>query len=35
MNFDVDIAIFVVYLIINVGFGLYWGRNNKTIQDYA
>ena len=33
MNFDVDIAIFVVYLIINVGFGLYWGRNNKTIQE--
>ena len=35
MNFDIDIAIFVGYLIINVGFGLYWGRNNKTIQDYA
>jgi Na+/proline symporter len=35
MNFDVDIAIFMGYLIVNVGFGLYWGRNNKTIEDYA
>lgn len=35
MYIDVDIAIFVIYLVTNVGFGLYWGRGNKTIQDYA
>lgn len=35
MNFDIDIIIFVIYLIINVSLGLYWGRNNKTIKDYA
>ena len=35
MNFDIDVVIFVTYLIANVGFGLYWGRGNKTIRDYA
>jgi Na+/proline symporter len=35
MNFDIDVAIFVAYLLINVGLGLYWGRGNKTIADYA
>ncbi|WP_316354422.1 sodium:solute symporter family protein [Candidatus Trichorickettsia mobilis] len=35
MNTDIDTTIFIIYLIANVGFGLYWGRKNKTIQDYA
>lgn len=35
MYFDIDVVIFVTYLIINVGLGLYWGRGNKTIKDYA
>jgi Na+/proline symporter len=35
MNFDIDTVIFVIYLISNVGFGLYWGKGNKTIRDYA
>ncbi|WPY00759.1 Sodium:solute symporter family protein [Candidatus Trichorickettsia mobilis] len=35
MNMNIDTTIFIIYLIANVGFGLYWGRKNKTIQDYA
>ncbi|MGV2433227.1 MAG UNVERIFIED_CONTAM: hypothetical protein LVQ98_08275 [Rickettsiaceae bacterium] len=35
MNFDIDTAIFLTYIVINVGFGLYWGRGVKTIRDYA
>ena len=35
MNFDIDVVIFVTYLIANDCIGLYWGRGNKTIRDYA
>jgi len=35
MHFDIDTTILVVYIIVNVCFGFYWGRNVKTIQDYA
>ncbi len=35
MAYDIDTFIFLTYIIINVGFGLYWGRNVKNIRDYA
>jgi Na+/proline symporter len=35
MHFDIDVALLVIYIIINVGLGLYWGRNVKNIKDYA
>ncbi|MGC0372433.1 MAG: hypothetical protein DGJ47_001146 [Rickettsiaceae bacterium] len=35
MPFDIDIAIVAAFLIINLGVGLYYGRDVKTIEDYA
>ena len=35
MNFDIDIAIVVVFLILNLVVGLYYGRGVKNIIDYA
>ena len=26
---DIDVTIFIIYLITNVGFGLYWGKKIK------
>lgn len=35
MNFEVEAVIFIVFLLLNLGVGLYYGRGVKTIQDYA
>ena len=35
MKFDIDTIIFLVYIAINVGVGLYLGRGVKNIKDYA
>ena len=35
MAFDIDIAIVVCFLIINLAVGLYFGRGIKTIKQYA
>ena len=35
MNFDVDIAIVVVFLLLNLGVGLYNARSITTIKEYA
>ncbi len=35
MDFDLDIAIFLLFLIITLGVGIYHGRGIKTIEDYA
>ena len=32
---NVDILIFIAFLIVNLGIGLYFGRGVKTIKDYA
>lgn len=32
---NIDIAIFLAYLALNLAVGLKYGRNVKTIQDYA
>jgi len=32
---DIDVVIFLAYLAINLMVGLFYGRNVKTIQDYA
>ncbi len=33
--FNIDIAIFVGFLAVNLAVGLYYGRNVKNIRDYA
>ena len=35
MNFDIDIAIVVGFLILNLSVGLYYGRGVQNIKDYA
>ena len=35
MNFNIDIAIVVGFLIINLAVGLYFGRGVRNISDYA
>lgn len=35
MNFNLDVAIFIAFLIVNLVVGLNYGRGVKTIQDYA
>jgi len=35
MAFNLDIAIFVGFLLVNLAVGLYYGRGVKTIKDYA
>ena len=35
MNFNIDIAIVIGFLIFNLGVGLYFGRNVQNIKDYA
>lgn len=35
MNFDIDIAIVVGFLLLNLCVGLYYGRGVKNINDYA
>ena len=35
MNFNIDIAIFIGFLLINLIVGLSYGRGVKTIKDYA
>ncbi|MES2215187.1 MAG: ATP-binding protein [Pseudomonadota bacterium] len=35
MKFDIDVCIFLTYLVLNLVVGLMYGRNVKTIQDYA
>lgn len=35
MSFDIDIIIVIVFLAINLGVGLYYGRGVTTISDYA
>jgi Na+/proline symporter/signal transduction histidine kinase len=35
MNFQLDIALIMAFLLINLALGLYHGRGVKTIKDYA
>ncbi|MES2215048.1 MAG: ATP-binding protein [Pseudomonadota bacterium] len=35
MSLDLDVAIFIAFLALNLVVGLRYGRNVKTIQDYA
>ena len=35
MKFDIDTIIFLVYILINVGVGLYLGRGVKNLREYA
>ena len=35
MEFDIDIAIFLAFLAVNLIVGLRYGRGVKTIKDYA
>ena len=35
MKFDLDIAIVVCFLFVNLAVGLYYGRRVTTIEDYA
>jgi Na+/proline symporter/signal transduction histidine kinase len=35
MNFDIDIAIVVIFLIINLCIGLYYGKEVNSIKEYA
>ena len=35
MNFDIDIAIVVGFLILTLVAGLYYGRGVRTVEDYA
>lgn len=35
MHFDLDVAIFLSYILIVVSLGLYWGRSVKNIKSYA
>jgi len=35
MKIDIDTLIFLVYIVINVGVGLYLGRGVTTLKDYA
>ena len=35
MSIDVDIAIVVGFLLLNLGVGLYYGQGVKTIGEYA
>jgi Na+/proline symporter len=35
MNFDIDIAIVVIFLIINLCIGLYYGREITSIKEYS
>ena len=35
MNFNVEAVVFIAFLLLNLGIGLYYGRGVKTIQDYA
>ena len=35
MNFDIDIAIVISFLLINLCVGIYYGSNIKTLQYYA
>ncbi|MES2214609.1 MAG: ATP-binding protein [Pseudomonadota bacterium] len=35
LGIDIDVAIFLAYLLLNLGVGLKYGRNVKTISDYA
>ena len=33
--FSVDYLIFIGFLLLNLSVGLYYGRNVKTIRDFA
>ena len=35
MNVDIDVAIVIGFLLLNLGVGLYYGRGVKNLQDYA
>ena len=35
MNFDIDIAIVIGFLVLNLSVGLYYGRGVRSIKDYA
>jgi Na+/proline symporter/signal transduction histidine kinase len=35
MNFDIDTAIFVVFLVVNLAVGLFYSRGIKNIREYA
>jgi len=35
MNFDLDVGIFLGFLVLNLAVGLYYGKGVKTIEGYA
>ena len=35
MTFDIDVAIVVGFLLVNLAVGLYYGRGIKTIKQYS
>lgn len=35
MNFNIDVVIFIIFLIITLAIGLFYGRGIKTFKDYA
>ena len=35
MNFDIDSIIFIGFLLINLAVGIFFGRNIKSIKEYA
>ena len=35
MGIDIDVVIVLVFLVMNLGVGLLYGRGVKTIEDYA
>lgn len=35
MSFDIDIAIVIGFLLLNLSVGLYYGQGVKTIKEYA
>jgi len=35
MQFDIDTAVFIVFLTLNLVVGLYYGRGVKNIKDYS
>ncbi|WP_367364285.1 hypothetical protein [Candidatus Tisiphia endosymbiont of Nedyus quadrimaculatus] len=35
MHFDIDLAIIISFLVVNICAGIYYGRGIKTIKEYA
>lgn len=35
MNFNIDVVIFIIFLIITLTIGLFCGQGIKTFKDYA